>query len=69
MLRSCVEFKELLIVGISSCFVGVKFKEAAAARSYCRICFNPIVSPSTYSKWSGWLKRPPHSLTRCKFTV
>lgn len=63
------EFKELLIVGISSWLVGAEFKEAAAEWSYSRICFNPIVSASTYSKWSGWLKRPPRSLTRCKFTV
>lgn len=30
MLCSCVEFKELLIVGISSRSVGADFKEAAA---------------------------------------
>lgn len=51
MLCCCVDFKELLNLGISSWFVGVDFKEAATEWSYSRICFNPIVSPSTYSKW------------------
>lgn len=54
--RLNAEFKEPLIVGISSWFLGADFQEASAEWSYSWICFNPIVSPSTHSKCSGWLR-------------